>query len=95
MDERLRFVARLLNGEAMSDVCREFGISRKTGYKSFTRFKKHGLQASSDRCRRPVRYANQLPPQVENSIVTSSYIYQISAPANREAASWISRKMAK
>ncbi len=28
MDERLRFVARLLEAEAMSDVCREFGISR-------------------------------------------------------------------
>lgn len=33
MEERLRFVARLLEGEGMSDVCREFGISRKTGYK--------------------------------------------------------------
>jgi transposase-like protein len=31
MDERLRFVAKLLDGEAMSEVCREFGISRKTG----------------------------------------------------------------
>lgn len=31
MDERLRFVAKLLDGEAMTDVCREFGISRKTG----------------------------------------------------------------
>jgi hypothetical protein len=28
-DERLRFVARLLDGEAMTDVCREFGISRR------------------------------------------------------------------
>ena len=35
MDERLRFVAKLLEGEAMTDVCREFGISRKTGYKIF------------------------------------------------------------
>jgi transposase len=33
MEERLRFVVRLLDGEAMTDVCREFGISRKTGYK--------------------------------------------------------------
>jgi hypothetical protein len=29
MEERLRFVARLLDGETMTDVCREFGISRK------------------------------------------------------------------
>jgi transposase-like protein len=38
MDERLRFVARLLDGEAMSDVFREFGISRTTGYKIFNRY---------------------------------------------------------
>jgi transposase len=69
MDERLRFVARLLDGEAMTDVCREFGISRKTGYKIFNRYKEHGLEALSDRSRRPVRYANQLPPQIENLIV--------------------------
>jgi transposase InsO family protein len=69
MEERLRFVARLLDGEAMSEVCREFGISRKTGYKIFDRYKEHGLEALSDRSRRPVRYANQLPAQIENLIV--------------------------
>ena len=69
MEERLRFVGRLLDGEAMSDVCREFGISRKTGYKIFDRYKEHGLEALTDRSRRPVRYANQLPPQVEGLVV--------------------------
>jgi len=28
MDERLRFVARLLEGEKMAPLCAEFGISR-------------------------------------------------------------------
>lgn len=56
MEERLRFVARLLDGEGMSDVCREFGISRKTGYKIFNRYKDDGLEALTDRTRRPVRY---------------------------------------
>src|SRR2546421_12926560 len=69
MEERLRFVARLLDGEAMTDVCREFGVSRKTGYKIFDRYKEHGLEALSDRSRRPVRYANQLPEQIEGLIV--------------------------
>src|SRR3546814_3528795 len=69
MDERLRFVARLLDGEAMTEVCREFGISRKTGYKIFNRYREHGLEALSDRSRRPVRYANQLPPQIESLVV--------------------------
>jgi hypothetical protein len=35
MDERLRLAAKLLDGEKMAAVCREFGISRKTGYKIF------------------------------------------------------------
>ena len=69
MEERLRFVARLLDGESMSDVCREFGISRKTGYKIFNRYRQEGLDALCDRSRRPVRYANQLPEQVERLIV--------------------------
>jgi len=69
MEERLRFVARLLEGEGMSEVCRSFGISRKTGYKIFNRYKEDGLEALTDRCRRPVRYANQLPEPVEAMIV--------------------------
>ncbi len=69
MNERLRFVARLLEGEAMSRVCQEFGISRKTGYKIFDRYREQGQEALTDRSRRPVRYANQLPPQLESAIV--------------------------
>ena len=68
MEERLRFVARLIEGEGMSDLCREFGISRKTGYKIFHRYKEEGAAAFTDRSRRPVRYANQLPPQIEAQI---------------------------
>lgn len=71
MQERLRFVARLLEGEGMSEVCRQFGISRKTGYKIFHRYKDEGLEALTDRSRRPVRYANQLPEQIERAIVTA------------------------
>jgi transposase InsO family protein len=69
MEERLCFVARLLEGEPMTSLCQEFGISRKTGYKIFDRYKQHGLEALTDRSRRPVRYANQLPQQLESLIV--------------------------
>lgn len=37
MDEWLRFVARLLEGEKMATLCWEFDVSRKTGYKIFER----------------------------------------------------------
>lgn len=83
MDERLRFVARILEGEPMTDVCRAFGISRKTGYKLFARYKEDGPVALADRSRRPVRYANQLPGQIESLIVRQK----------REKPHWGARKI--
>ena len=69
MDERLKFIARLLDGEQMAGLCREFGISRKTGYKILTRYNATGLEGLTDRSRRPYRHANQLPIQIETLIV--------------------------
>jgi putative transposase len=62
-------VARLLDGEKMAVLCREFDISRKTGYKIFSRYKDCGMQGLTDRSRRPNRHANRLPFQVEKLIV--------------------------
>lgn len=69
MDERLKFIARLLDGDTMSELCREFGVSRKTGYKILNRYNTCGLQGLTDRSRRPYRQANQLPVQIETLIV--------------------------
>lgn len=76
MDERLRFIARLLEGEKMASLCREFGISRVTGYKIFDRYKTCGLDALNDRSRRPYRQSNQLPFQVERAILGIKRDYQ-------------------
>src|SRR3989449_3517277 len=83
MDERLRFVARLLEGEKMAALCREFDVSRKTGYKIFHRYKDCGLEGLSDRSRRPYRQANQLPFQIEKLIVQ----------LKRERPSWVAPKI--
>ena len=83
MDERMRFVIRLQDGESMASLCREFGISRKTGYKILERYEQCGLEGLSDRTRRPFRYANQLPEQIEAAIVA----------ARREKPTWGARKI--
>src|SRR5713101_1997296 len=83
MDERLRFVARLLEGEKMAVLCREFDVSRKTGYKIFSRYKDCGLAGLSDRSRRPYRHANRLPFQIETLIVQ----------LKKEHASWGAHKI--
>jgi putative transposase len=48
MDERRNFIARLLNGGRMAVLCREFGISRKSGYKP-DRLRDAGLAALGPR----------------------------------------------
>jgi transposase InsO family protein len=83
MDERIRFVIRLKDGESMASLCREFGISRKTGYKILERYEECGWEGLTDRARRPHRYANQLPEQVEAAIVA----------AKREKPNWGARKI--
>ena len=67
----------------MAELCREFGISRKTSYKIFDRYQECGIQGLTDRSRRPYRYAHQLPFQVENFILNGK----------REHASWGARKI--
>ncbi|MCB9085380.1 MAG: transposase [Bdellovibrionaceae bacterium] len=69
MDEKLRFIARLIDGEKMASLCREFGISRKTGYKIWDRYKDCGLEGLPSQSRRPYKQANQLPFQIESLIV--------------------------
>src|SRR5258707_3913656 len=83
MDERLQFVARRLAGEAMAELCREFGISRKTGYKIFDRNQGCGVQGHTDRSRRPYRFGRQLPFQMEKYILNGK----------REHTSWGARKI--
>ena len=85
VEERLRFVARLLDGEKMAGLCAEFGISRKTGYKIFDRYKDCGLRGLTDRSRRPYRHANRLPTAVEDWIVRLKREYPAwGAPKIRE-----------
>jgi len=85
MDERVRFIARLLDGERMTTVCEDFGISRKTGYKIFQRYKDTGVRGLTDRNPRPHRHANQLPMAVEKLVVRLKKEYpKWGAPKLRE-----------
>jgi len=69
MDERTKFIGRLLSGEKMAPVCREFGISRVTGYKLWNRYHEFGLTALFDRSRAPHKHPNRLPFEIEQLIV--------------------------
>lgn len=83
MDQKLKFIARLLDGEEMASLCREFSISRKTGHKIWKRYKDSGIDALTDRSRRPYKQANQLPFQIEKLIVS----------IKKERPTWGARKI--
>ena len=69
MSERLKFVARFLEGERMADLCREFDISRKTGYKLIQRYEEQGTIGIRDQSPAPFVHPNQTPPKIEKAII--------------------------
>ena len=57
MEERLEFAAAYAKGdESMAELCRRYGISRKTGYKWLERYRRFGKAGLEDRSRAAHRH---------------------------------------
>jgi transposase InsO family protein len=69
VNERMRFVTRLEEGERMTDLCEEFGISRKTGYKFWNRYQIGGPDALFDEPRRPTFHPGTTPDAIRQLVV--------------------------
>lgn len=70
MNERLKLIARIQEGEwSMTQLCEQFGVSRKTAYKWRDRYAAQGLDGLKDRSRAPHHHPNALAPEVEALIV--------------------------
>ncbi len=66
VDQRTEFVLRVVrNVESFGEVCREFGISRKTGYKWKARFLSEGVAGMGNQSRRPATS----PQEVKEAMV--------------------------
>jgi putative transposase len=71
MEERCRFVLLASEPRAnLSELCREFGISRRIGYKWLYRFHQEGLHGLEDRSRRPLRCPRETAGEVVCEIVS-------------------------
>jgi len=81
-DQRISFVARLLGGrENMSDLCREYEISRPTGYLWVKRFHEAGsFQALAEKSRRPRQSPNRTSEELEQKVVQAREEYGWGAP---------------
>ena len=69
MDLRVEFIERLAQGERITDLCREYGISRKTGDKFKRRFEQFGAAGLKDQSRAPKVIPHKTPPEVEEVIL--------------------------
>lgn len=71
MSERVRFIAAYLEKRAgFSDLCRDFGVSRKTGYKWVARYESEGASALKDHSRAPHSHPNAISEEIVQAIVT-------------------------
>lgn len=69
MDERMKFIGRILSGEKIAPLCKEFGISRVTGHKIWDRYQQEGSRGLYNRSRAPHKHPNQVPFEVEQLII--------------------------
>lgn len=71
ISERKQFVSLALEPSVnMSQLCRGFGISRKTGYKWLARYREGGVEALRDRSRRPKHSPGRTDSETENKVMT-------------------------
>jgi transposase InsO family protein len=69
MDLRVEFLNRLAQGERLVDLCRDYGISRKTAQKFKARFAARGKEGLTDLSRAPLVIPHKTPPEMAELIV--------------------------
>lgn len=70
VDERVRFVLDVERGDLpVSELCRVYGISRKTGYKWIGRFAAQGLEGMRERSRCPRSCPHRTSPQWQDRVI--------------------------
>jgi transposase InsO family protein len=86
MDQRVEFVLRAKEGEeALAELCREYGISRPTGYLWLNRYQEVGsVSGLAEHSRRPLHSPQRMPTEIETAVL-----------AVRDKTGWGGPKIAK
>ncbi len=91
MEERMRFVTACEREDLpMAALCRQFGVSRKTGYKWLARFEEEGAEGLRERSRAPHRHPGTVAPQIEEAILAVRRMHPTWGP--RKVRAWLLRR---
>lgn len=75
-DQRQLFIEAFLEEKfTLSDLCRQFDISRKCGYKWIQRYKESGLKGLKDRSRAPLHQSNKTDADIVNELLQIKYAW--------------------
>src|SRR5260221_5857942 len=70
MSLKEEFIKRALTEKTpFAALCREYKITRKTGYRLVKRYQAEGLAGLAPRSKKPLTHPNKTPPEVEEAIV--------------------------
>jgi transposase InsO family protein len=80
VDLRKDFIHRLAAGERLTDLCRQYGISRKTGNKFKKRYEDCGIAGLADRSRAPKVIPHKTPPELAEVIIAERRLHPTWGP---------------
>ena len=70
VEERFKFIVDYRSDDwSMAELCRRYGVSRKTGYKWLERYEKQGMTGLEDQSRAPQRHPNEIVKEVAEAVV--------------------------
>lgn len=92
VDERMRFVMAVESGEEpLAAICRQFGISRRVGYKWLERYREAGVAGLEDRSRAPLHSPQAMSPGVAARCLEVRRAHPTWGP--RKVRAWLGRHM--
>jgi len=90
MDQRVEFIGDWLKREcSMAELCRSYGVRRKTGYKFVARYQEEGVEGLKDRSRAPHHHPHEVLPEIQAAIVEARSAHPTWGP--RKLLAWLKR----
>ena len=92
MDERLRFVVSASSGHyTVAELCRRYGVSRKTGHKWLARYQADGARGLTERSRAPWHRPRATSAPMVAALLEARRQYPHWGP--RKLVAWLQRRM--